>query len=62
MNKGAIIQRLLDEKNITAEEAIALISPSPLPPIMYSPYVPPTDSNGHPPFREKYKITMGSNE
>jgi len=62
MNKGAIIQRLLEEKNITAEEAIVLINPSPLPPIMYSPYVPPTDSDGFSPFGEKYKITMGGDE
>ena len=45
MTKASIVQRLLDEKHITAEEAVVLLqSEAPLTnlPQPYTPYTPPT--------------------
>ena len=45
MTKASIVQRLLDEKQITAEEAVVLLqSEAPLTnlPQPYTPYIPPT--------------------
>ena len=43
MTKSEIIQRLLDEKNITVEEAMILMAsePTPMPINPYNPYSPP---------------------
>lgn len=43
MTKSEIIQRLLDEKNITVEEAMVLMAsePTPMPINPYNPYAPP---------------------
>lgn len=58
MNKSEIIQRLLDEKLITVEEAMTLMSQEPMPinapinpynPYPTSPYSPPF-TVGDPPF------------
>lgn len=40
MNKAQIIQRLLDEKHITVEEAMTLITQDPIP-VQLNPYTPP---------------------
>jgi len=42
MNKAQIIQRLLDEKNITVEEAMTLMTQEPMPmSVPVNPYSPP---------------------
>ena len=43
MTKSEIIQRLLDEKNITVDEAMILMAsePTPMPINPYNPYSPP---------------------
>lgn len=44
MNKAQIIQRLLDEKHITVEEAMILMTQDSIPipmPAPYNPYTPP---------------------
>lgn len=41
MTKAQIIQRLLDEKHITVEEAMTLMSQDPMPINPYNPYSPP---------------------
>jgi len=42
MSKSEIIQRLLDEKNITVEEAMILMAQDPIPmPAPANPYTPP---------------------
>jgi hypothetical protein len=52
MTKATIIQRLLDEKHITAEEAMILMAQDPIPMTApYNPYSPPFepgDSTGNP--------------
>lgn len=42
MNKAQIIQRLLDDKHITVEEAMTLMTQDPIPmPTHINPYTPP---------------------
>lgn len=41
MTKASIIQRLLDEKLITVDEAMILMSQNPMPQNPYQPYSPP---------------------
>lgn len=41
MTKASIIQRLLDEKLITVDEAMVLMSQDPMPQNPYQPYSPP---------------------
>ena len=50
MTKATIIQRLLDEKRITAEEAMILMAsePTPVPIQPYNPYSPPFEPGDWP--------------
>lgn len=67
MNKAQIIQRLLDEKHITVEEAMILMTQDSISmPVPYNPYTPPFKV-GDPewtwdPTRNPFWYTTSTNE